>query len=1226
MDDTRTPFINPELEAIISAYLAEAGQGRAPNREQLIRTHARFDQELRDFFAGLDRAAEPSLAESDSQGIERTSIDQTEIFGREEDDETDPEGMRGQVISDRYTLIDNIGEGGMGAVWLAEQHEPVKRKVALKLVKGGINSREIVSRFEAERQALALMDHPHIAKIFDGGLTEDGRPYFVMEFVIGMTFTEYCDWAKLSLRERLQLFSSVCLAVQHAHQKGIIHRDLKPSNILVNLSEGKPSPKIIDFGLAKLATNQRTGTALDKSFGGTVGTPLYMSPEQAKSENEDIDTRADIYSLGVILYETLSGTTPLDRQKLKHAKFSEVQNLLLNFTPPRPSDRITGHESQSKVAAQRNTTPQWLRRTLANDLDWIAMKAIQKNRSQRYSSASDLARDIERFLNDEVVEACPPSRLYRLKKFVRKHRFAVGSAAALLVTLVIGIVGTTWGYIESKASERRAMASENRAIKALAQVELERDAKEAQRLIAEKAEDAMLASYLESTDDVITQLIGSKDDLGPQERDYLDKTLQRWQAFAERQGDDERSLKYRAEGLYQVGVVWRKLGRYNDARTKLEQALLLQKSLVEKSPTSQALRHELARMQIAMGVLLHEIKEAEKARTEYQSAQTTLRQLTQASPDTVDYQLDFARATGNLGFLFNELGDWDSSRQQYEAARDTLRALVHRHPDVQEYQGKLIKLHRGLAEILLQQEHHNEARAEFESARDLAQKLVALSPTVAEYQFDLSVIRNGLGDSHFRVGDLDQARQEYDASQQTIRQLVEHYPAVPHYRRGLARSHYADGRLLARLGQHQAAKTEFETALPLQQQLVERFPTVPLFRDHLGDTHLELGEVFNQLGDRDAAHREHEAAVAGFRSLTEKLPNDYEYRVKYATALLSLGASQLQRGEVPVAQAQLVDAKSLFQKLVTQFPQVPNYQRYLARCDYFLGGVHRAQEKLADARSDYEAARDLQRKLTSRFSEVALYRAQLADSHLGLGDLLFLQGEEQAGHAEVYAGIDLLRTLVEEAPNVPEYRITLAGVKYAQGRLSLNAGDSAGSILPFIQAIELLKPIQGKEQEDSRARTILRNAHWGKAQAFQFGEQYEESLQDWEQVIALSPENERPGLRLNRANCRLRAGLIPPAIVEVEELLSQGQMAGDAPDNWTAEQLYLLARIYAVASEAEAANRETYATRAIDLLRKSIERGLSMREFSDRIAAEIDLDAIRDRPEFTQLIESLPKP
>src|SRR5262245_23489437 len=337
-----------------------------------------------------------------------------------------------------YKLLQEIGEGGMGVVYMAEQDAPVRRKVALKIIKPGMDSLQVIARFEAERQALALMDHQNIARVLDAGTTDSGRPFFVMELVHGVPITKFCDDNKLTPRERLGLFVPVCQAIQHAHQKGIIHRDIKPSNVLVTMYDDKPVPKVIDFGVAKAVQQRLTDKTLFTQFGALVGTFEYMSPEQAEMNAFGVDTRSDIYSLGVLLYELLTGTTPLERTRLRAAALDELVRLIREEEAPRPSLRLSSSNHLPKIAAARKTEPAQLSKLVRGEIDWIVMKCLEKDRSRRYEAASGLAKDIERYLADEPVEACPPSATYRLRKFARKHTRALAAAAAFVALLVAG--------------------------------------------------------------------------------------------------------------------------------------------------------------------------------------------------------------------------------------------------------------------------------------------------------------------------------------------------------------------------------------------------------------------------------------------------------------------------------------------------------------------------------------------------------------------------------------------------------------------------------------------------------------------------------------------------------------------------------------------------------------------------------------------------------------------
>jgi serine/threonine-protein kinase len=432
----------------------------------------------------------------------------------------------------------------MGEVWIAKQTEPVKRKVALKLIKAGMDSKSVLARFEAERQALALMDHPNIARVLDGGLTPYGQPFFVMELVNGQPLTRFCDEARLAPRERLELFVSICQAVQHAHQKGIIHRDLKPGNILVTRIDGKAVPKVIDFGVAKATAGKLTNESVSTIFGAVVGTLDYMAPEQAGYAGEDIDTRADIYSLGVILYELLTGLRPFDSKRLRKAALPEIIRIIREEEPSRPSMRLSTEKSLPLLAALRQTEPRKLMALLRGELDWVVMKCLEKQRDRRYETANGLARDIQRYLADEPVEARPPSAAYRLGKLLRRNKGPVLAASLVLMALVVGIVGTTYGMLHAEGARGREAE---------------------QRARAEKARDRTRQVLDAMTSTVTGDSLSTQKEISAEQKKFLTEVLGYYQELAGDKADDEQSRSSMAAAAARVGLIQNRLGHKKEA-------------------------------------------------------------------------------------------------------------------------------------------------------------------------------------------------------------------------------------------------------------------------------------------------------------------------------------------------------------------------------------------------------------------------------------------------------------------------------------------------------------------------------------------------------------------------------------------------------------------------------------------------------------------------------------
>jgi serine/threonine protein kinase/tetratricopeptide (TPR) repeat protein len=550
-------------------------------------------------------------------------------------------GMIGRTLG-HYQIRALLGAGGMGEVWLAEQREPVRRRVALKVVKAGMNTREVIARFESERQALALMDHPAIAKVFDAGSTPEGAPYFVMEYVAGVPITAYCDRHRLSTRARLELFMHVCDGVQHAHQKAIIHRDLKPSNILVTEMHGRVAPKIIDFGVAKALTLKLTAVTMFTRVGALLGTPEYMSPEQALSSGEDIDTRTDVYSLGIILYELLAGVPPIELRKIA---FEEFLRRLREQEPPRPSTRIRTQEptTVSELAHNRQREPQALLKELRGDLDSIALKAIEKDRSRRYSSPSDLAADIGRYLNNQAVLAVPPSAPYRARKFARRHRTALVTTAAFMLVLILA-----------------AGVSIRQGIRA------NREATVAQReAAAAQAINDFLQNDLLAQASAVTQS-GPSAKLDPdlKVRTALDRAAARITGRFEQQPEIEAAIRDT------IGQAYIDLGLYPEARTQLERALDLHRRVLgtENAKTLKTMTR-LGRTVYLQG------KYAEAEALAVQAVAIQRRVLGSEHPDTL-------ASMNNLGNVYGDEGKYAQGEALHSQALEIRRRVWgSEHPD-----------------------------------------------------------------------------------------------------------------------------------------------------------------------------------------------------------------------------------------------------------------------------------------------------------------------------------------------------------------------------------------------------------------------------------------------------------------------------------------------------------------------------------------------------------------
>jgi non-specific serine/threonine protein kinase/serine/threonine-protein kinase len=778
-----------------------------------------------------------------------------------------------------YRLLDVLGEGGMGIVYHAEQTEPVSRRVALKIIKLGMDTKEVVARFDAERQALALMDHPAIARVYDAGMTEGGRPYFVMELVPGQPITDYCDRERLDTRERLRLFIQVCQAVQHAHQKGVIHRDLKPSNILVTIQDGKPVPKIIDFGIAKAMHRRLTDQTLVTHVGEIIGTPAFMSPEQLEGVVLDVDTRADIYSLGVTLYLLLTGNLPFDPDELNKSGASAVA-YIREHDPPRPSARVTTAHSPKTLAENRRTDMPHLQRALKGDLDWIVLKAMARDRSRRYETTNGLALDLERHLRDEPVSARPPSTRYRAAKFVKRHRGGVVFAAALAAMLLAFAVATavqarrvTHERDRAEAAARKAAAVAQFLEQTLGAADPWQSGRDPSvREALKEAADGVEASF---KDDPLVMAavrrtlgrtyfgLGRYKEAEPLLRSALEiRTAQL--------GSDHPDM---AESLGDLGLVLTRLSRYDEATKLGQQALEIRRrtSGAESLPVAFALRE--------LGSTLY-------SKGDYAESERLLRQA-----------LEIQRKKGpaadkELATTLKELAQTVGQEKPAEAEVLLREALAIRTAKQGPDHPETAQILNDLAVCKLRQEDYKEAEALYKQA------LAAGRKTLGEVHPETASTLENLGGVYYRTGRLDESLKALDEVL-TIR------------RKGLGEDSLEVARTLQNVGVVQTKAGRLREAEASFEQALPRMKAVQ------GPDHPEIAQVLFNWARLKKAEKDYAAAEKLYRqSLDLRLRKLGEEHPDVATGRFELGALLAALGRPAEAEPLLVKARDAREKLL----------------------------------------------------------------------------------------------------------------------------------------------------------------------------------------------------------------------------------------------------------------------------------------------------------------------
>jgi tetratricopeptide (TPR) repeat protein len=832
-----------------------------------------------------------------------------------------PSPLVGTVIAERYKLLEEIGDGGMGTVWMAEQREPVKRLVAVKLIKAGMDSKTVLARFEAERQALALMDHPNIAKVLDGGTTDDGHPFFVMELVKGLPLTEYCDARKLSVNDRLDLFVQICSAVQHAHQKAVIHRDLKPSNVLVTEHDGKPVPKVIDFGLAKAlnSSNMLTERTLHTAYGTVVGTPLYMAPEQVGINALDVDTRTDVYALGVILYELLTGSTPLEKARFKEAAWEEVKRLIREEEPPRPSTRLSSDKTLPSLAASRQVDAAKLPGLVRGELDWIVMKALDKDRSRRYETANGLSKDVQRYLKGDAVEACPPTLGYRLQKVYRKNRAAVLTAGAFAVILLVGLVATSIGFERATRERERATAAEQNAVEnalkamdSAEEAQRERDEANEQRLRAEGNFQKALAAVDRMLLHLGDERLANVPQVTPVRRAVLEDALKLFQEILNQDGQNPAVRGETARAYQRVGIINRELGRVNPSEQALLRSIAMLEKLTAEFPDDLTYRSELGRSYFHLGRLFWRpmllsspdqggtLREGERA---FRKALPIWERLVADAPDETEHRRYLAWSLNSLGLLLKDAKRYEEAGDWFRKAIDHRRRLAGEFPDQPVFRSDLAGSLHNHAMVLRELGDRDVAERQFRAAVALQEPLVEQFPTHSQYRDFLSYHYANIASIRHAAGDAKSA-EEFGRKVTAHRErLVADYPTVPVHRADLAWN-YA---FLARVVKSRDL-AEFEKcwrrSLDLWKGLAADFPDAAGYRTNLAQGCLSFGNQPmsrpDRLAEAEAAFRE---CVEQYRQLGDRFPDVPLHRS-------GIGYGELAR--CLQAQGRLADAEQAF--------------------------------------------------------------------------------------------------------------------------------------------------------------------------------------------------------------------------------------------------------------------------------------------------------------------------
>ena len=973
-------------------------------------------------------------------------------------------GLIGTIVGN-FKLLELIGEGGMGLVYMAEQQQPVRRLVALKLVKPGMDRRQVIARFEAERQALAMMDHANIAKVLDAGTTETGRPYFVMELVRGLPITEFCDHKRLNVRQRLELFIQVCQAVQHAHQKGIIHRDLKPTNVLVTMHDATPVPKIIDFGIAKALGQSLTEHTLHTGFAQLMGTPLYMSPEQAEMNQLGVDTRSDVYSLGVILYELLTGTTPFDKERLKSAGFDEMRRIIREEEPETVSKRmsrtLSSRDRGATTGMNAGIRHAAFRARHFLELDWIVGRCLEKDRNRRYDSASALAEDLRRNLADEPVQVCPPSAAYRFGKFARRHRVALATTAAVGAALVLGLALSTWQSRRAWRAEKLALANEARAVKgekaarqeqanALAAVRAEKIQRDLTEANLRQALTALDQSYLR-----VAERLTASSELSADDRQLLNQMLVFYEDFARRNAASPRMLAARLDVCMRIGKVHEDLGQYAQAEAAYRQGLKVGAELIamtednetEKVANRRALEYCVDRLAT---LLMRDPTKREQALQQFEKSLRELELLQTRHPKfKAAIEADVARCLLHQATTLFSAGDRLRAALVFIRAEELLRQIA-KTPTLRDWAHTSLALVLKERGRLLLNDDPRDARRLLEEADGYQRAELRRSPKNELVRAELGSTLELFGEVLQRLSEDAEAENAFVAAAEALETAVKAFPGVVDHQAALSSAWTGLGVLRANSKRPQEAEEAFRRSIKLDEKLSLVFAEEKSRLERLSISHFNLGNVLVGTGRKPEAEQEYRWAIA----TAEKCgPSG---RAALSSAVHNLGTLLYGKGQKEEAGRLFFQAVETDRELVKQAPENAQYR-------YSLG----------IALTNWA---DFQHFAGQEVESVALLEEAIEGLAWAQNAQPWNRSYRDALLEELPILIDWLNDAQAEEVRDPSHVVKLAGKALAfADRLSAQKLDAA-TLLPVAEELGAIVPMLEQRREWGQSAAVARRA------------------------------------------------------------------------------------------------------------------------------------------------------